>query len=120
MRKAVFLDRDGVLIEVVYTNGKSRPPNNISEVKIMQHAIDNLVRLWYDPSDYLLIVVTNQPDVARGNQSRETVDDINEYVYTMLPINSIEVCYHDTKDNCDCRKPKVGMFKQAEKELGIR
>ena len=117
MRRAVFLDRDGVLIEVVYTNGKSRPPDTIEEVELKENVIENLVDLF--SHGYLPIVVTNQPDVARGNQTKDIVDNINEHLFTVLPIYEIEVCYHDTPDNCDCRKPKPGMLLRAAEKWDI-
>jgi D-glycero-D-manno-heptose 1,7-bisphosphate phosphatase len=57
-----------------------------------------------------LVVVTNQPDVARGRQRREVVEAINAALAGRLPIDEFRVCYHDDADGCDCRKPKPGLI----------
>jgi D-glycero-D-manno-heptose 1,7-bisphosphate phosphatase len=72
-----------------------------------------------DAAGYALIVVTNQPDVARGKQSRERVEEINARLQTELPLLGIKVCYHDSADGCACRKPKPGMVVEAAKCWGI-
>ena len=62
---------------------------------------------------YLLIVVTNQPDIARGTQTRAAVDEINAALGAALPIDEFLVCAHDDADRCTCRKPKPGMVLEA-------
>lgn len=59
---------------------------------------------------FLLIVVSNQPDVARGSTSKETVEEINDYLTKHMPIDQFIMCYHDSADGCDCRKPSPGML----------
>jgi D-glycero-D-manno-heptose 1,7-bisphosphate phosphatase len=67
-----------------------------------------------------MFVVTNQPDVARGSQTRETVESINSYIKRQLPmLTAFYVCYHDNPDGCTCRKPGPGMLIQAAQEHGI-
>jgi D-glycero-D-manno-heptose 1,7-bisphosphate phosphatase len=67
---------------------------------------------------FLLIVVTNQPDVARGKANRADVGKINAQLAAMLPLDAIEVCGHDDREQCDCRKPKPGMILRAREKLG--
>ena len=74
-RRAVFLDRDGVLNRAVVRDGKPYPPQTVAEVEMMPEAPDCLAKL--KAAGFLLLVVTNQPDVARGTQTRETVESIN-------------------------------------------
>ena len=62
---------------------------------------------------FLLIVVTNQPDVARGRLTRETVDAMNDHLRSKLPLDAFEMCLHDDADRCDCRKPAPGMLLRA-------
>jgi D-glycero-D-manno-heptose 1,7-bisphosphate phosphatase len=57
-----------------------------------------------------LVVVTNQPDVARGRQTRDMVEAINAWLAARLPIDEFRVCYHDDADLCDCRKPQPGLL----------
>lgn len=64
---------------------------------------------------FLLIVVTNQPDVARGITTRETVETIHDYISICLPINDFYACFHEDKDGCNCRKPLPGSLLKAAK-----
>jgi transaldolase len=63
--------------------------------------------------------VTNQPDVARGTASKETVIDINNHLQSKLKLDAVLTCFHDTIDNCDCRKPKPGLLLRAAQDYGI-
>ena len=68
---------------------------------------------------YWLVVVTNQPDVARGTSSRELVEAIHEHLKIELGLDAVFSCFHDDADRCDCRKPGPGMLLRAAQELGI-
>jgi D-glycero-D-manno-heptose 1,7-bisphosphate phosphatase len=107
---AVFLDRDGVLNAAVVRDGKPYPPASVEEVRIPRDAADALGRL--KRHGYQLVVVTNQPDVARGTQRRDVVESINEALRARLPIDEVRVCYHDDADRCQCRKPEPGLLLQ--------
>lgn len=117
MKKAIFLDRDGVLNKVVIKHGKPYPPANLQELIIPDDVPQALLRL--KQAGYLLIGATNQPDVARGTTLKETVEAINAKLMSELPLNEIRVCYHDDNDQCDCRKPLPGLITQAAHEYGI-
>ncbi len=67
----------------------------------------------------LLVGVTNQPDVARGTQSRDAVEEINRHLLSRLPLQDLLTCYHDDADGCPCRKPRPGMLFRAAEERGI-
>lgn len=108
MHSAVFLDRDGVLNEALQIDGKPFPPQSIAQVIIPPEVLPSLQLL--KQKNYLLCMVTNQPDVARGTQRKEVVESINDYLISKLPLDHIRVCYHDNEDNCECRKPKPGML----------
>jgi D-glycero-D-manno-heptose 1,7-bisphosphate phosphatase len=117
-RPAVFLDRDGVLNRTFVRNGTPYPPMTLDEVQILPGVADTLKRL--SEQNLPLIVVTNQPDVARGTQTREMVETINRQLGRALPmLTAFYVCYHDNADGCECRKPRPGMLLQAAKEHGI-
>lgn len=116
-RKAVFLDRDGVLNRAVVRNGKPHPPQTLAEFEILPGvaaAVETLRGLGY-----LTVVVTNQPDVARGSQSREIVEAMNAVLRETLKIDDVRVCYHTDTDDCDCRKPRPGMILAAAKDWNI-
>lgn len=117
MNRAVFLDRDGVLNEAILRDGHPFPPRSIQELKIYADAGAALNRLR--DAGFLLIVVTNQPDVARGTQTREAVGEINTALRVALPISDVFVCWHDDSDACACRKPKPGLLLEAAKSRQI-
>lgn len=114
---AVFLDRDGVLNNAVIRHGNPYPPFGLEEVRIMPGVREGLAELKKE--GYLLIVVTNQPDVVRGRVTRESVEEINSYLMSELPLDDFRVCYHDNADNCACRKPQPGNILNAAEEHGI-
>ena len=115
--KAVFLDRDGVLNKAVIIGGKPFPPKSTNELEIPECVKEGLTQL--KERGYLLIVITNQPDVARGTTSLKIVDDINYYLKQHLILDDIFCCIHDSSDNCECRKPKPGMIFAAAKKWEI-
>jgi D-glycero-D-manno-heptose 1,7-bisphosphate phosphatase len=110
-RRAVFLDRDGVINEATIRNGKPYPPASVEDTVIVDGAETALKRL--KQHGFLLVVVTNQPDVRRGTTSREEVERIHEYLFAKLPLDDVLVCYHDDRDNCTCRKPQPGLLFDA-------
>jgi len=114
---AVFLDRDGVINRAVVREGRPYSPARLEDVEILSGAISSIQRLA--ERGYVLIGITNQPDVARGTQSREVVESINAMILSRLPLREIFVCYHDNKDNCDCRKPKPGLILRAAEKYGL-
>jgi D-glycero-D-manno-heptose 1,7-bisphosphate phosphatase len=116
-RPAVFLDRDGVLNEAIIRNGKPYPPRDLSQLVITSGAPEALAALKRE--GFLLIVVTNQPDVARGTASRADIDKINARLSRILPLDAIEVCEHDDNARCDCRKPKPGMILRAWQKFRV-
>jgi D-glycero-D-manno-heptose 1,7-bisphosphate phosphatase len=111
MKRAVFLDRDGVLNRAIVRDGKPYPPSNVSELEILPGVEEALAALR--KAGFLLIVVTNQPDVARGTTTREAVEAINAALGTELPIDEFRTCYHDSEAGCDCRKPRPGALLAA-------
>jgi D-glycero-D-manno-heptose 1,7-bisphosphate phosphatase len=117
VRRAVFLDRDGVVNRAVVRAGKPYPPASPAELEILPGVETGLPQLKVAGFD--LIVVTNQPDVARGTQTREQVETLHAALQAQLPIDEIRVCYHDDADHCDCRKPKPGLLVDAAREHGI-
>lgn len=117
MKRAVFLDRDGVINASVVRNGKPYPPANVGEMTILPGVPAALARLR--EAGYELIVVTNQPDVARGTTPRATVDEIHHALEAALPLDAIYACFHDDADACDCRKPLPGLLMNAARDRGI-
>jgi D-glycero-D-manno-heptose 1,7-bisphosphate phosphatase len=116
-RPAVFLDRDGVLNEALVRDGVPRPPQSLDEFRVLPgvtEACDGLRQ-----AGFVLVVVTNQPDIARGTQTRAEVDRIHERLRRLVPLDEVCVCPHDEPDACACRKPKPGMLLDAAQRLDL-
>jgi D-glycero-D-manno-heptose 1,7-bisphosphate phosphatase len=116
--RAIFLDRDGVINEAVIRNGKPYPPASTDNVKLVANAAELLQQL--KEYGFLLIVVTNQPDVRRGTSSQQIVEQIHATLAKQLPIDDFFVCYHDDQDRCECRKPSPGLLYKAARKYGIK
>lgn len=118
MNGIVFLDRDGVLNRCRFAaDGTPLPPRDLSELELLP-GVERACALL-SRHGYRLVVVTNQPDVARGTQSRELVEAINARVASALDLDDVRVCWHDDGDGCDCRKPQPGLLQQAAAEAGV-
>jgi D-sedoheptulose 7-phosphate isomerase len=115
--RAVFLDRDGVINRSVIRDGKPFPPATLQDLEILPGVPEALQQL--KQHGYKLIVVTNQPDVARGKQSQQTIDAMHQALSARLPLDDILACYHTDDDKCDCRKPMPGMLLQAARQHNI-
>jgi D-glycero-D-manno-heptose 1,7-bisphosphate phosphatase len=107
-RSAVFLDRDGVLNEAVVVNGRPHPPDSAADLIVRPDTIEACIQLH--EAGLLLVVVTNQPDIARGRQTWEGVEVINSELRRRMPLDDVRVCPHDDKDHCACRKPAPGLL----------
>ncbi len=117
LRSAVFLDRDGVLNEPVVVEGRPHPPDSAAGVVLTPGVEEACAALRR--AGFLLIVVTNQPDVARGTQDRATVDAINDRLRQHLDLDDVLVCPHDDGDGCACRKPSPGLLLEAAARWGV-
>jgi transaldolase len=116
-RRAVFLDRDGVLVVPEMRDGRSFAPRRFEDLRFYPEAKAALDRL--KQAGFLLVVVTNQPDVGKGLISQSTLDQMHDRMSRELPIDRIEVCSHKQSDDCACRKPKPGMLFGAARDCHI-
>jgi len=116
-RPAVFLDRDGVINRAFVRDGMPFPPESLLDLEILPGVSDALIAL--KARGYLVIVVTNQPDVARGTTSQHVIDGIHGRLKDELAIDAILTCFHDDADDCSCRKPRPGLLLQAARRFGI-
>jgi len=106
--RAVFLDRDGVLNELVMRGGVGVSPRNVADFQLRREALDSVPRLH--GLGFQVFVATNQPDIARGLLDPRDLRTMNTILQSALPVQEVLVCPHDDKDGCDCRKPKPGML----------
>jgi D-glycero-D-manno-heptose 1,7-bisphosphate phosphatase len=115
--RAVFLDRDGVINRIVFRDGLPASPRNLEEFAFndgVREAVDELRKCGYR-----IIVVTNQPDLARKRISREMLDEMARRMEQEIAIDDLYVCPHDDEDGCPCRKPRPGMLLEAARKWDI-
>src|SRR5215831_9959330 len=96
--RAVFLDRDGVLVIPEMRDGRSYAPRSLADFRLYPDAKDALARLR--SAGYFLVVVTNQPDVGKGLISQSTLDQMHDRIRKELCVDRIEVCVHTQADAC--------------------
>ena len=116
MKKAIFLDRDGVLIKIKKIKNKPYSVDKLKSVKIYKR-ISNLLDKYRQK--YLLIMITNQPNVSRKLIKKSEIVKVNNFIKKKLILDDVFCCFHDDKDNCNCRKPKPGMLLSAKKKWNI-
>ena len=117
MVKAVFLDRDGVINRSIVRDGKPYAPRSLAEFELLpgvEKACADLAA-----AGFLLLVVTNQPDIGNGLVSAAIVEQMHQKLLQLLPIKKIYMCPHRQDAGCACRKPKPGMLLAAKEEFGI-
>jgi len=114
---AVFLDRDGVINVNEVRGGKPYAPTRLEDFQFLP-GVEEATRRLKD-AGFLLVVVTNQPDVANGITRQDTLDAMHALLRKKLPVDDIRICYHTDADGCDCRKPKPGMLLAAAADHGI-
>jgi len=118
VKRAVFLDRDGVINRPVVREGKPYPPATLAEFELLPGVEEACAKL--KEAGWLLVVATNQPDVGRGAQRREEVEAMHAAMCRLLPIDRVEVCYDPGQGQpSEFRKPAPGMLLRAACELGI-
>ena len=116
-RRAVFLDRDGVLIETAVRNGKPYAITETDPAIVIDGVPEACARL--KAAGFLLVLVTNQPDVARGTTSAGFVERTNNTLKAELGLDDVRACCHQASDQCHCRKPKPGMLTDAAAPMAI-
>lgn len=123
MKKIIFIDRDGVI---------NKDPAGWTEHSYVTRwedfyflpGVKEAIKLLND-AGYDIVIISNQGGISKKFYSQDVLDKItanmlNEIEVVGGRIKKVYYCPHHDKDNCDCRKPKTGMFDRAEKELGIK
>jgi D-glycero-D-manno-heptose 1,7-bisphosphate phosphatase len=119
MTRALFLDRDGIVDELVFyeSSGEWEAPRRIEDLRMIDGVRAPLQR--FADAGWLLFLVTNQPSAAKGKTSIEALREVNDAVIAQLPIARSYVCFHHPSEGCDCRKPKPFFLHEAARELGV-
>jgi len=117
MNRAVFFDRDGVLNELIKRDGGYYSPRDSSKFRIIPNSIK--VTNYTNLKGYLNIVISNQPDVARGYLTKFDLDKMTKIMFNRLTLNDVYYCLHDDNDMCECRKPLPGLIFSAQSKWNI-
>lgn len=123
MRRAVFLDRDGVLNRVVLRDGGAGggevigSPRTVAEFSLTEGAAEVVSRLR--GAGYLAFVVTNQPDIERGLLDPAELEAMSAILRDEVGVDEVVVCPHDDAAGCRCRKPKPGMLEELAARWGV-
>ncbi len=116
-RRAVFLDRDGVINRSEVRNGKPYAPRELAQFRLLPGVIEAVKAL--KQAGLLVVVVTNQPDIGNGLVDAKVVDAMHAKLRRLLPVDDIKMCPHRQDEGCECRKPRPGMLLEAAREWNI-
>jgi D-glycero-D-manno-heptose 1,7-bisphosphate phosphatase len=116
-RRAVVLDRDGVLVCAAPLVDYAHGPLTLEDFSLLPGVVEPVHRLH--DAGFLTVLATNQPAIARGQMSWETLNEMHRLLQAAVPLDDIEVCPHTDADDCPCRKPKPGMLLNAADKLSI-
>jgi D-glycero-D-manno-heptose 1,7-bisphosphate phosphatase len=131
MQRAVFLDRDGTINQMVHIpgDGSFDSPRRPSEFVLLPGVVEGIRQI--NQAGFLAIVISNQPGIAKGKISKELLDATTEKMHQTLTaqdarVDGVYYCLHhpeavldEYRQNCNCRKPKPGLILQAANEWGI-
>jgi D-glycero-D-manno-heptose 1,7-bisphosphate phosphatase len=116
-KRAVFLDRDGVLNQSDLQDGKPHAPRCLAAFQLLPDARSSVQALH--EAGLTLVVVTNQPDVGNGLVHKDIVEEMHDYLRSCMPLDAIKVCYHKQAADCACRKPEPALLFEASEEMDI-
>ncbi len=116
-KRAVFLDRDGVIVKSIIKKGKGYAPTTLKNFRIYKDS-DRCIKVL-NSKGFKTIVVTNQPDVERKLISHNTLRKMHKILKNKTEVTKIFFCPHTSKNKCNCRKPKTGMLLKASRMLNI-
>jgi D-glycero-D-manno-heptose 1,7-bisphosphate phosphatase len=115
MKKAVFLDRDGTINHLILNN-KSQSPKTLKNLKLKKNIIK--ISKYLKKRNFLLIMITNQPDFSRGLNTKKNINEINNFIKKKINLDDIYVCFSKNDKNFR-RKPNPGMLIEAKKKWNI-
>lgn len=117
LRRAIFLDRDGVINRSRVIDGKAYAPRRLEDFRLLPGVRNAMLDLT--TAGFVLVVVTNQPDIGNALVEASVVEAMNDRLRRETPVMDIYCCPHSQKVKCDCRKPAPGMLLMAAHEHGI-
>ena len=119
MNRALFLDRDGIVDELVYyeSSGEWESPRNLDDLQML----DATPLQRFVDAGWLLFLVTNQPSHAKGKTTLEDLHEVHDAVVRALPVPIAQsyLCFHRSEDRCECRKPKPYFLHEAARDFDV-
>tara|TARA_B100001057_G_C22738891_1_gene906925 strand:+ start:244 stop:753 length:510 start_codon:yes stop_codon:yes gene_type:complete len=106
----IFLDRDGIVNDVILRKGVVSSPRSIDEFIFRKDFLSFTKKI---DKKYKFFLITNQPDIKRNLLNENHLKEMHMKLMNTLHFEEIFVCMHDDDDNCICRKPKPGMILDA-------
>lgn len=117
LRAAVFLDRDGVLNRALVRDGKPFAPRHRRDFRLLPGSAAAVRAL--QEAGFLVVVVTNQPDIGNGLVDAAEVAAMHERLRARAPVDDIRICPHRQDEGFACRKPRPGLLLAAARQHGI-
>ncbi len=117
LHPGVFLDRDGVLNRSIVQRGKPYAPRRLQDFRLLPGVREALCQL--KKAGFLLVVVTNQPDIGNGLIAASEVAVMHDHLRRRVPIDDVRMCPHSQEAGCPCRKPRPGLLLDATAALNI-
>ena len=115
--KYIFLDRDGIVNDVIIRDSIISSPRYLSEFKFRKDFLDFAKNI---DKKYDFFLATNQPDIKRNLLKKDDLNQMHEKLKKLLSFKELFVCMHDDEDNCECRKPKPGMILKAMAKYNLK
>lgn len=119
-KRAVFFDRDGVILKPIVMDNRPRPPHSIAEYKVLSGVMSGAKEAVEKTKavGFLAMLISNQPDIAYGVISKAEWQWIQDQTRD-IPFDDVFICFHRRDDNCDCMKPKPGKLFEAAKKWNL-
>ncbi len=115
--RAVFIDRDGVLVRSDVIDGKPVAVRELARFRLLPGVVGAHARL--KSAGFRTVIVTNQPDIAKARISWAIMQQMNARLTQRLAVDQIEICPHAQDEGCACRKPKSAMLIRAAEKLRV-
>ena len=117
LQPAVFIDRDGVINRALVHEGRPFSPRSINDLVILD-GVREAVSLLHEHG-FITAVITNQPDITQGHTTLEFVLELHKAISKETGLQNFYICNHDDQNQCECRKPNIGLIREATQDLDI-
>ncbi|NHZ85761.1 MAG: HAD-IIIA family hydrolase [Planctomycetia bacterium] len=116
-QKVIFFDRDGVFNRLVERDDSFYSPQKFEDFHIID-GVEGVVKSVHEMG-YLAIIVSNQPDISRGELKQSELDKMTKILFDKLGVDDVFYCTHDDNNDIGCRKPAPGLFLMAQEKYNV-